>query len=89
MSGLLAFHQLAALRGDGLHPRLREFFELRATLERPQSGVIDFGAFRPDLPVQAGPNPGPREPGFRPGNVVAFDPPQAAASAASPRKSIR
>jgi hypothetical protein len=51
MTTFLDFHALAAARGDGLHPKLRLFFERAAT-----SGVFDL-AFRPDGLLQSGPDP--------------------------------
>jgi hypothetical protein len=51
MTALLDFHAFAAARGDGLHPKLRLFFERAAT-----SPVFD-AAFRPDGLLQSGPDP--------------------------------
>ncbi len=51
MTSLGDFSAFAALRGEGLHPELREFFERAATC--PFSSVM----VRPDGMLQAGPNP--------------------------------
>ena len=51
MTAFLDFHAFAAARGDGLHPKLRTFFERAAT-----SPVSDV-AVRPDGLLQSGPDP--------------------------------
>jgi hypothetical protein len=51
MTAFLDFHAFAAARGDGLHPKLRTFFERAAT-----SPVFDV-AIRPDGLLQSGPDP--------------------------------
>ena len=51
MAAFLDFHAFAAARGDGLHPKLRLFFERAAT-----SPVFDV-AIRPDGLLQSGPDP--------------------------------
>ena len=51
MTAFLDFHAFAAARGEGLHPKLRLFFERAAT-----SPVFDV-AFRPDGLLQSGPDP--------------------------------
>ena len=79
MSGLTAFHRLAAARGDGLDPRLLELLERRAALIEANPQVVEItaaGGF-----VQAGPCPQPKMPEFLPGNVVGFAPKAAAAQA--------
>ena len=48
---VLNFHQLAATRGDGLHPTLRALFERSA---RDEAGGISV---RADGMLQAGPSP--------------------------------
>ena len=48
---LLNFHQLAAMRGDGLRP------ELRALFERSSRGDACEVSVRPDGMLQAGPDP--------------------------------
>jgi hypothetical protein len=71
MSGLLQFHQLAAARGDGLLPQLRELIEARARAAADPR-VADLAA-ESGRPVQAGPNPGGEVPRFLPGNVVPME----------------
>jgi hypothetical protein len=51
MTAFLDFHAFAAARGDGLHPKLRLFFERAA-----RSPVFDL-ASRPDGLLQSGPDP--------------------------------
>ena len=51
MMCLGGFNAIAASRGDGLHPKLRELLERTAASSRP--GVT----MRPDGMLQAGPNP--------------------------------
>jgi hypothetical protein len=71
MSGFLNLHLLAAARGDGLHPRLRDLLEARArTAADPRIADLSAEAGRP---VQAGPNPALERPPFLPGNVVPMD----------------
>jgi hypothetical protein len=52
MTLLADLSAFAALRGDGLHPKLRELLERSAA--RPFLSV----SVRPDGMLQAGPNPG-------------------------------
>ena len=47
----LGLHELAAVRGDGLHPKLRALFERLAKGESCEIG------FRADGMLQAGPDP--------------------------------
>ncbi len=74
MTGLLEFHRLAAARGDGLHPKLRELFEQRAALAGGDPRLVDLAAMRDTGFTQAGAAPAPRSGGFMPGNVVEFKP---------------
>jgi len=71
MSSLLQLHQLAAMRGDGLLPQLRELLEERARAAADRR-IADLAA-EAGRPVQAGPNPGGRIPQFLPGNVVPME----------------
>lgn len=86
MSGFLAFHLIAAARGDGLHPRLREMLEQRARIEAA-TDIVDLGVLNGS--VQAGPNPAPTQTMFRPGNVVAFGARSSAAAAETTRKAAK
>jgi len=85
MSAFIAFHRLAAARGDGLHPKLLELMERRAVLIEANPQVVEIGADRDGF-VQAGPSPAPKMPDFLPGNVVSFAP-KAQAAAAGRKKS--
>lgn len=71
MSGFLQFHRLAAARGDGLLPQLRDLLEARAHVEADPR-VTDLAA-EGGRPAQAGPNPGGQMPPFVPGNVVPME----------------
>lgn len=73
MSGFLSFHRLAAARGDGLHPKLRELLQQREVIAASRD-VVEIDRFREGLFTQAGPAPAPKAPGFLPGNVVGFAP---------------
>jgi hypothetical protein len=55
MTSLSQFYAIAASRGDGLHPKLRELFE--HTAASPPSAVT----IREDGLLQAGPNPDSEE----------------------------
>lgn len=70
MSMLPPLHQLAAARGDGLHPKLLALFEERAAV----AALVDIADGRGDRAVQAGPNPARSLPQFLPGNVMRFEP---------------
>lgn len=84
MTGLLAFHAVAAARGDGLHPKLRQLFEQRAALAGGDPRLVDLATLRDSDFMQAGAAPAPRAPEFLPGNVIEFKP--AAAEVATARK---
>jgi hypothetical protein len=73
MSGLLSFHRMAAARGDGLHPRLRDLLEAREQMGTTAGAVVDISTERRNHMVQAGPNPVCALPRFLPGNVVRFE----------------
>lgn len=68
MSGFLAFHRVAAARGDGLRPELLRLLEERAVAQA-QTGIVELhpgiaGGFSSIAPCA-----GPCEPAFLPGNV--------------------
>lgn len=86
MSGILSFHHLAAARGDGLHPLLRQVLEERERLAASGATVVELAGER-GLMVQAGPNPSRALPPFLPGNVVRFEPAAADTSRASRKSS--
>ena len=71
MSDLLKFHELAAARGDGLLPQLRQLLETRARAAADPH-LVDLSA-QAGRPAQAGPNPGRAVPHFLPGNVVPME----------------
>lgn len=74
MSYLLALHQLAVARGDGLHPALLDLMQHRACRIEADPQVVDIAAVRDNGFQQAGPCPGGRAPHFLPGNVIPFAP---------------
>lgn len=86
MTGLLAFHRLAAARGDGLLPELRALLEYREQLQGTDPGVVSLDGRRPDGMVQAGPSPRGGEALFVPGNVTRFEPAAKAQAQAGRRK---
>ena len=73
MSGLIAFHAIAAARGDGLLPELRDLLEYREA-RQADPAIVELSAIREDRMMQAGPSPARRDPLFLPGNVVRFGP---------------
>jgi hypothetical protein len=86
MSGFLSFHRLAAARGDGLHPKLRELLEQREAIAASQD-VVEIERFRDGSFTQAGSAPAPKAPGFLPGNVVGFTAAQHTPAAARKKSS--
>ena len=86
MSGFLSFHRLAAARGDGLHPKLRELLEQREAIAASQD-VVEIDRFREGSFTQAGSAPAPKAPEFLPGNVVAFAAAQRAPAVARKKSS--
>lgn len=82
MSMLLALHELARARGDGLAPALHDLLSRRARLIENNPFVVQL----PTGLVQAGPHPAAIDTGFRPGNVVVL-PPQHREPAATTAKS--
>lgn len=86
MSGFLSFHRLAAARGDGLHPKLRELLEQREAIAASQD-VVEIDRFREGSFTQAGSAPAPKAPEFLPGNVVVFAAAQRAPAVARKKSS--
>lgn len=80
MDSLLALSDIAAARGDGLHPLLRALIERRA-------GVIELDRARDGCFTIAGPGPRTELPATLPENVVRFDAGAAAAQRAVRRSS--
>jgi hypothetical protein len=54
---LLNLHRLAAARGDGLLPALRDLLESRAEIARASPMIEDMADYREGTAVQAGPFP--------------------------------
>jgi hypothetical protein len=61
-----SMHEIAARRGDGLRPELRELLRV------PEKNVFDLAAFRPGGFRQSSPNPDRPLPEILPANVVVF-----------------
>ena len=57
MPQFLAFHALAAPRGDGLRPELLTLFKRLAAASDLHSTVTEAGQHRADWTVQSGPHP--------------------------------
>lgn len=76
LTALLAFHELAAAAGDGLHPELAALFEHQRRLAL--AAIEDLSDHRQAFMRQAGPNPGQARKGALPTGVVRFPQPQPA-----------
>lgn len=82
MSGWLQLHAIAQVRGDGLHPRLRDLLEFRALALENVPSLVVLDAVRADGLARSGPRPAGTAPTFLHGNLLPFDaPPRRAATA--------
>ena len=72
MNGWLILDRLAAGRGDGLDPALRELLDARAAIGGPANNIVEIAKLRGGPARQAGPVPAPAITGVLPENVVRF-----------------
>lgn len=70
MNGWMALDRLAAERGDGLDPALRELLDARAATNHPAINIVDMTERRGER--QSGPVARTRLPGRLPENVIRF-----------------
>jgi hypothetical protein len=74
MNGWLALDRLAAERGDGLNPALRDLLDARAAIGGSSVNVVDIAPMRGDTLGQSGPVPAGKVVGPLPKNVIRFRP---------------
>jgi len=84
MLNFVSLDRLAAGRGDGLRPELRELFQHRSILKEDPK-LEDLAAWRSE-PMQAGPHPSGGVPGRIPASVLRFPDPRECFSTAAKKR---